>query len=204
VNHEVLINSLLGFHGAVFVIAIGCFWKCVDRTAMFASSYKNYENTIRKIKERIFGDLSLALKPLFSHPDEKAIGILNLFGPEGEYWKEEEANVQETEEYKNAVMGFIKDNASALADFKTISSLVRKCKYWAGYLRWSIFGVLILQAISLFLFWVLDKIYGHTFGNLTIYVIVGVSVIFIINGFLSLPLLLYYHGKADDYGSKYD
>ncbi|MCX7000083.1 MAG: hypothetical protein NT106_07295 [Candidatus Sumerlaeota bacterium] len=203
-THDTLVNLALGSHFAILGIAVVCFFKCADRTAMFKNSFENHSATMLRIKERIYVDLSLALKPLFAEQNEKIVGVLDFFEPGGEYWQEEKVNTQETEAYRNAIMRFLTDNVSALADFKDLNLFVARCKYWAGYLRWGLLIVFGAQLIQLFIIGVIDKTCGHCFGDNTIITLILVSVIFIGNCFLPLPLLLYYHGKADAYGSKYD
>jgi hypothetical protein len=203
-THDTLLNLALGAHVTILGIAIVCFFKCADRTAMFENSFKNHSMTMCRIKERIYGDLSLALKPLFTQQDEKIIGILKVFEPGGECWQEKKVNAQETENYRNAIAGFLNDNVSALADFKNLNLLVDRCKYWAGYLRWGLLFVLGNQLIQLLIIGVIEKICGHCFENSTIIILIFISTVFVGNCFVPLPLLLYYHGKADRYESKYD
>ncbi len=204
-THTLLIDWALGIHGTVFVLSLVSFFKCADRTAMFERSFSTSIDIIQRIKERIFIELSTTLEPLFSQPSEKAIKELSILRPDGEAWKEEgSVNPQETEEYKNALHSMINNYTKAMADFRTLNTIVDRCKYWAGHLSWSILIVLIIQGVALIYCGIIDKASSLCSKDYPVYTFIIVTVCLIINSLFSLPFLLYYHGRIDGYGREYN
>ena len=205
-THSSLINWALGTHGTVFIIALTSFFKYADRTTMFERSFKISMDTIQRIKERIYGELSITLRPLFDQPQGEAIKILEILRPDGEAWTEETVGVspQETEDYKNAIYGLIKNYTMAMGDYRIVKTTIDRCKFWAGYLSWSILSVLIMQGLALIHCGIIDKAFCLCSKDFPVYAFMLVTVCLIINCFFSLPLLLFYHGRIDKYGREYN
>ena len=156
------------------------------------------------MKERIFGDLSTSLKPLFSQPQDKTMNVLNIYGPDGEAWREEAINTQETEQYRNLIHDFINSNANAMSDFRILNVISERCKLWAGYLSWSILTVLVMQGVALIYCGIIDKALDLCSSNWLVYTLIVITIFLVINAFISLPFLLYYHGRIDKYGRQYN
>lgn len=204
-THTALIDWALGIHGSVFALSLVCFFKCADRTAMFERSFGSSIDTIQRIKERIFVELSMTLKPLFSQPPDEAIKVLGILRPDGEAWKEEGAvNPQETEDYKNALHSLINNYTKAMADFRTLNTIVARCKFWAAYLSWSILIILIIQGVALIYCGIIDKAFNLSSKDYPVYSFIIFTVCLLINSFFSLPFLLFYHGRIDKYGREYN
>lgn len=203
-THTALIDSALAIHVSVFIISIVSFFKCADRTAMFEKSFSISKDTIQKIKERIFEELTTTLKPLFRQPQDEAIKVLDVLRPGGEAWKEGAIDPQGTEDYKNALHSLINDYTKSMADFRSLKTIVDRCRFWAGYLSWSILLVLIMQGAALGYCAIIDKALSLCSKNLPVYILIVFSIVLIINALLSLPFLLYYHGRIDKYGREYN
>jgi hypothetical protein len=193
----------LAFNGTVFLVALTAFYKCHDRTGMFEHSFKNHPIIIQKIKERIFNELSLTLKPFFTKPRNSVIKIITDFEPGGGAWQEGHVDTQESEQYRNAIDSFLDSNVNTLAIFRKITTMEKRCRFLADYLSWSVLIVIILQGIYLIVFGVLDKMCGKCMNNCIIILLITSDILFIINCFLPLPFSLYYHKKIDTYGRKY-
>ena len=205
-THSTLINWALGIHGVVFVIALPIFFKYADRTNMFERSFKISLDTIQRIKERIYAELTITLKPLFGQPEGKAIKIMEILRPDGEAWTEESVRVnpQETEAYKNAIYGLINNYTMAMGDYRILKTTIDRCKFWAGYLNWSILAVLITQGLAIIYCGIIDKAFGLCSKDFPAYSFVFLTVCLIVNSFYSLPFLLFYHGRIDKYGREYN
>ncbi len=205
-THSTLINWAIGIHSTVFFIALASFFKCADRTTMFERSFKISADTIQRIKERIYAELSITLKPLFGQPQSETIKIMEILRPDGEVWKEERAGVnpQETEDYKNAIYGLINNYTMAMGDYRILKTTIVRCKFWAGYLSWSILAVLIIQGLALIYCGIIDKAFGLCSKDFPAYSFMFLTVCLIVNSFYSLPFLLFYHGRIDKYGREYN
>lgn len=202
-NHEALVNLMLGFNGTVLVIGLTAFYKCHDRTGMFEHSFKTHPLLLQKIKEKIFTQLSLAIKPLFTQPRDAAIKIICSFEPGGSAWQEGSVDTQETEAYRNALNAFVNDNIGALAVYRNVSTMINKCSFWADYLSWSIFALLVVQLLSMLVFGVIDKVCGKCIEDHYIITFLFLQVVMIVNCLLPLPFSLYYHKRIDTHGKKY-
>ncbi len=203
-THTALIGLALKINGAVFLIAIVSFFKCADRTAMFERSFSFSTDIIQKIKERIFVELTTTLKPLFCQPQDEAIMVLDVLRPDGEAWKEGAIDPQGTEDYKNALHRLINDYTKSMADFRSLKTIVDRCRFWAGYLGWSILLVIIMQGVGLGYCGIIDKALSLCSKNLPVHIIIVFSIVSVINALLSLPFLLHYHGRIDKYGREYN
>lgn len=161
-THSTLITLSIAIHSTAFLISLVYFFKYADRTAMFEKSFKISLDCIQRIKEKIYAELSTTLKPLFEQPECKAIKILEILRPDGEAWTEENAGVnpQETEGYKNAIYGLINNYTMAMGDYRILKTTILRCKFWAGYLCWSILAVLFIQGLALIYCGIIDKILG--------------------------------------------
>lgn len=204
-THTALIGLALKINGPVFLLAIVIFFKCADRTAIFERSFSFSTDIIQRIKERIFVELTTTLKPLFRQPQDKAINVLSILRPDGEAWKEEPAvDPQGTEDYKSALHSLINNYTKAMADYRSLIKIVSRCKFWAGYLGWSILIVIIMQGVGLGYCVIIDKALSLCSKNLPVYIIIVFSIVSFANALLSLPFLLYYHGRIDTYGREYN
>jgi len=204
VTHTALIDLVLAFHGSVLIISIIFFFKYADRTAMFEKSFSISGDTIQKIKEKIFEELTTTLKPLFRQRQDEVIKIMGDLRPDGEAWKEEAIDPQGTEDYRNSLHSLIKVYPKSMADFRSLKAIVDWCRFWAGYLSWSMFFVLLMQGVALGYCAIIDKIFGLCAKNLPVYILIAFSIVSIINALLPLPFLLYYHGRIDKYGREYN
>lgn len=202
-THTTLIDWALGIHLSVLGMSLIGFFKCADRTAMFKNSFDLYASTIQRMKESIFGDLSTTLRPLFNQPQDRTMNVLHIFGPDGEAWREEAINSQETEQYRNLIQRFIDSNTNAMSDFRTLNLICDRCKFWAGYLSWSIMIVLVLQGAALVYCGIIDKAFDLCSKNWPVYTLIVITVCLVVNAFISLPFLLYFHGRIDKYGRQY-
>lgn len=200
-THTALIDWVLTFHGSVLVISIMFFFKYADRTSMFEKSFSISDE---KMKERIYGELTATLKPLFSQSQDKVIKVLGDLRPDGEAWEEEAVDPQGTEDYKNSLHRLINKYPKSMADLRSLKTIDDWCRFWAGYLSWSMFSVLIMQGVALGYCAIVDKIFDLYTKSPPVYILVAFSIVSIINALIPLPFLLYYHGRIDKYGREYN
>lgn len=203
-THTALIGLALKINAPVLFIAIVSFFKCADRTAMFERSFSFSTDIIQRIKERIFVELTTTLKPLFLQPQDEAINVMDDLRPDGEAWKEGAIDPQGTEDYKNALHRLINDYTKSMSDFRSLKTIVDRCRFWAGYLAWSILFVLIMQGVGLCYCGIIDKAFSLCSKDLPVYIIIIFSVVSFFNALIPLPFLLHYHGRIDKYGREYN
>ena len=132
---DTLVDWSLGAHIAISIAAL-YFYKYMF-LEIFKDIIKNGKNITIKIEEKIFGELSITLKPLLKEEQGKAIIIISQWSDGlGEY-KEKPADLQGTERYKNALYDFINSNANSMADFRNLTLSIDKCLFWKRYLKYS-------------------------------------------------------------------
>lgn len=146
-THQELINIAFYVHGAVLLGSLPAWYKYGDRTEIFAKSLEGIQSTLSKMHLMISNDLLKIIK-LYQSAVQS-----NIYGPNGEFYKEDDARFIESEAFRN----FINHEPEIIAEYWVLIRAKSNWLNWALILSWMILILIILQIISL-LFHGLDKI----------------------------------------------
>ena len=198
---DTLVDWSLGGHIAIALASLS-FYKFI-LVDICKDLIINAKTICKKIERIIFAELSITLKPLLEEEQGKAIIIIGQWSDGLEGYKEKPADLQGSEQYKNALCDFINSNANSMADFRNLTLFTDKCFFWKRYLKYSAY---ILAGFNLIaaMFEVFCKHYNFCNNNKVVIIgLLSFSGILIANCFVSLWPLNLYQDKVEDYERKY-
>jgi hypothetical protein len=200
-THGQFVASVLAIHAAVFVVAIAAFYKYGDRTDIFNKSLQETTKTAERIRRKITEALAELLEPVFENPGTVPTPILS---PDGETYIEKAINPVRSELFRETLQSFVEEKSEAIADLRSLLAAKGCWCFWAKFLSWSLFVLVVWQITATGGTALLETVLRLQLPDLILYVSLVPTVLLVITSLSPFPFMLKHHDVIMKSRERYD
>lgn len=139
------LNSVLGAHGAVLLVAWGALHKYGDRSDLFGKSLAGVDSTLERLRRKISSALARHLEPVFKGAGSDPSPILE---PKGNMYIEKPVNPVGGEAYREAVRDFVEGGSEAIADYVALLKARDEWCRWAKTRGWAMLFLFVWEFLA--------------------------------------------------------